>query len=73
MSEFINVLTLENENEAAIIEGILKERNIPYILRNLHDSSFDGLFQNQYGWGIIESYEKYYDEINNIYTEIVKI
>ena len=72
MSKFIKILELENEIEATILEKLLKERQIPYILKNFHDSALDGLYQMQYGWGIIESYEKYYDVITKIYNEFVK-
>jgi len=53
------ILTLENQFEAQRIKDILNNANIPYIIRSYHDSAYDGLFQGQQGWGVLEADEKY--------------
>lgn len=53
------ILTIENQFEAQRIKDILNNANIPYIVRSYHDSAYDGLFQGQQGWGVLEADEKY--------------
>ena len=52
------ILTLGSEIEAIRIKEILDSNEIPYIIRSYHDSAYDGLFQHQYGWGVLEADEK---------------
>ena len=49
------ILPLDNESEAQRIKDILDRNNIPHLIRTFHDSAYDGLFQNQYGWGVLEA------------------
>lgn len=49
------ILPLGNEIEAQRIKNILDQNNIPHLIRTFHDSAYDGLFQNQYGWGLLEA------------------
>lgn len=51
------ILTLSSQIEATRIKDILDSNEIPYIIRSFHDSAYDGLFQNQYGWGVLEADE----------------
>jgi len=43
--------------EAYRIGELLDSHKIPHVIRNFHDSAYDGLFQNQYGWGVLEADE----------------
>jgi hypothetical protein len=72
MSEMIKILTLKNNVEANLIEQILKENGIPFVIKSFHDNVYDGLFQMQYGWGIIESYEENKEKIVSLYDEMTK-
>jgi len=36
---------------------ILEGNKIPHMARSFHDSAYDGIFQNQYGWGVLEADE----------------
>ena len=65
------ILILNNEVEAQLISSILKEREIPHILKSYSDPVYDGIFQNQKGWGSIEADSKYAEEIQGVYKEIV--
>ncbi|UZQ81926.1 DUF2007 domain-containing protein [Thermoanaerobacter sp. RKWS2] len=51
MEGFVKILVLENEIEAKLLEGILKEKGIPHFIRSYHDTAYDGLFQTVTGWG----------------------
>ncbi len=48
---FVNIKTLEDQFEADVIKDILEENGIPVIVRSFRDSSFDGIFESQKGWG----------------------
>ncbi|MFC1494884.1 putative signal transducing protein [Thermodesulfobacteriota bacterium] len=43
----------ENEAEANVIKLILEEKGIYAEIKSFHDTAYDGLFQSQYGWGVI--------------------
>ena len=43
----------ENEAEANVIKSILEEHGIYAEIKSFHDTAYDGLFQSQYGWGLI--------------------
>lgn len=72
MTDFKQILVLDNEIEANIMEDILKDRGIPHIIQSYHVPGYDGVFQFHMGWGHIESEEKYREEILEIYNDIKK-
>ncbi len=47
------VLKPENEAEANVIKSVLAENGIYAEIKSFHDTAYDGLFQSQYGWGLI--------------------
>ena len=61
---------MENEIEANLLDGLLKEREIPHVIRSYHDSAYDGLWQYHSGWGQLDAPEEYRDEILMIYSEM---
>ena len=67
---FKKIIVLENEIEAQLMDSILKERQIPHRIRSYHDSAYDGIYQVQKGWGIVEAPESYKDEIMAIQKEL---
>jgi len=67
MSKTVKILVLENEIEANLLDGLLKEREIPHVIRSYHDSAYDGLWQYHSGWGQLDAPEEYRDEILMIY------
>lgn len=67
MDTAVKILILNNEIEAALIDGLLNERNIPHMVRSFHDSVYDGLWQMQAGWGQLLAPEEYREEIIKIY------
>ncbi len=50
---FIKVKNVENRFEADIIKGALETDGIPVMVRSFHDTSFDGIFESEKGWGVI--------------------
>ena len=57
------ILSLSSENEAIRIKEILDINEIPHLIRSFYDSAYDGIFQNQYGWGVLEADEANEDKI----------
>ncbi|AIS52553.1 hypothetical protein TKV_c13820 [Thermoanaerobacter kivui] len=72
MEGFVKILVLENEVEAKLIDGILKEKDIPHVIITYHDTAYDGLFQMVKGWGYIAAPQAYKEEILKIVEEIRK-
>ncbi len=52
------ILKLTSEFEALKIKDILDSEGIPHMIRSFHDSAYDGMFQTQYGWGVLIADEK---------------
>lgn len=71
MDEFVKIIVFENEVEARHMEAILKERNIPHIIKSYHDLAYDGLFQFQKGWGHLEAPEQYREAIEGICDDLI--
>ena len=59
----------ENEAEANVIKSILEEHGIYAEIRSFHDTAYDGLFQSQYGWGLIRVFETDFSKAQRIVEE----
>ena len=70
MTQTEKILIFKNEFEASLLDEILNDKNIPHIIRSYHDSAYDGLWQNQSGWGHIEAPAEYREEILKTYKEM---
>ncbi len=68
--EYTRVAMLENEVEAELLEGILKDEGIPFLIRSYRDSAYNVLFQLSEGWGYVASYQDYKDRILQILSGI---
>ena len=64
------ILSLSSEIEAFRIQEILKSNKIPHLVRSFHDSAYDGIFQNQYGWGVLEADESDEARILNLIKDL---
>lgn len=71
MDDYIKIIELNNEIEASIMEDILADRDIPYLIISYHSLAYDGIFQIG-GWGHIEADPQYQEEIKEIYQKAVK-
>lgn len=65
----INVHKPANDAEALALESVLKEHDIDCDVVSFHDTAYDGLYQSQYGWGIIKVREEDYEEAQKIIAE----
>ena len=70
MEEFGKILILENEIEAQLIDSVLTEQNIPHRIRSYFDTAYDGIFQAQKGWGVVEAPLSYKEEIISIFQDL---
>lgn len=72
MEEYIKIAVLDDQFEAQLLESVLKEREIPHLLRSYYDTAFDGLFQTQKGWGYISAPPEFSENIEKIIAELRK-
>lgn len=70
MEDYTKAAVLEDESEARLLESILIERAIPHFMRSYYDTSFDGLFQSQKGWGYVSAPASYHEEIMEILWDL---
>ena len=64
-----NLMKPDNEAEANVIKSILEDHGISVEIRSFHDTAYDGLFQSQYGWGVIRVSETDFPEAQKIIEE----
>ena len=70
MAKFNKILVLNNEIEARLLDAVLTEQEIPHLMRSYHDRAYDGLWQQQQGWGHVEAPEDYREQILSIYEDL---
>ncbi len=70
MDDYVKTAMLENEDEARLVQSILTERGIPYLMRSYHDTAFDGLYQTLKGWGFVSAPVSYKEEVLKIISDI---
>jgi hypothetical protein len=49
MEKLEKILTFNNEFEAKLLDEILTDKKIPFVIRTYYDSAYDGLWQTQAG------------------------
>ena len=64
-----NLIKPENAAEAKALESLLRQHGIASQVLSFHDTAYDGLFQAQYGWGIIRVAEVDYAKAAEIVRE----
>ena len=70
MATFKKILVLDNEVEARLLDAVLADQHIPPLMRSYHDRAYDGLWQQQQGWGHVEAPEDCRDQILTIYKDL---
>lgn len=70
MDKYVKVIEFENVAEATLIQSILENEDIPFIIRSYRDSAYDGLFQFQKGWGRLEAPEEFKERILLLYKDM---
>ena len=51
---FVPIMTVENRFQADRAEEILGQNKIPVLVRQFHDTAYDGIYVQQKGWAYIE-------------------
>lgn len=64
-----NLIKPDNEAEAIAMQAMLAEHGISAEIASFHDTAYDGLFQAQYGWGMLRVAEPDYTEALRLVTE----
>ena len=64
-----NLIKPENEAEAHALQSLLKQHGIESQVISYHDTAYDGLFQKQYGWGVIRVREEDHSKAEQIVQE----
>lgn len=67
---FVKIALLDNAIEAQLIDSVLKDQDIPHMLRSYHDTAYDGLFQIQKGWGEVQAPAAFKETILEILESI---
>lgn len=60
------IKVIESQLEALRIKDLLEGEGIPHLIRSYHDSAYDGVFQTQYGWGVLLAEEEYQEKIEKV-------
>jgi hypothetical protein len=70
VARFKKILVLNNEVEARLLDAVLSEQEIPHLMRSYHDRAYDGLWQQQQGWGHVEAPDDFEERILSIYDDL---
>ena len=71
MADIIKILTIKNQVEASLLDEILKEREIPHIIRSYRDLAYNGLWQTPTAWGQLDAPEEFKEQILKLYQEML--
>jgi len=69
-STFVKIALLDNAIEAQLVDSVLKDQDIPHMLRSYYDTAYDGLFQVQKGWGEVQAPAAFKETILEILESI---
>ena len=70
MDETVRICEVENESEANLICSVLDDKRIPYVLKTMRDSAYDGLYIAQGPWGFLEAPASYSKSIDQIVRDL---
>jgi hypothetical protein len=68
--EFLPVKTAEDQFAAEVFRNALEEEGVPVIVRSFSETSFDGIFIPQKGWGLILVPKEFCDRAQQIIMSI---
>lgn len=49
----VRVGTMDSEVEANALDAALQAEEIPHMVQSFYDAAYDGVFQQQKGWGVM--------------------
>ena len=56
---FVPILTVENQFQVDRVKEILVDSGIPVLIKEFHDTAYDGIYVQQKGWAYIEVPERF--------------
>jgi hypothetical protein len=68
--EFVPVRTVEDQFAADVMRDALEKEGIPVLVRSFSDTSFDGIFIAQKGWGMILVPKEFHNRARHIVTSL---
>lgn len=68
--DYVKVAALDNAFEAYLVEQIMNDQEIPYVIRSYHDDVYGNLFQATKGWGAIQAPIGFKDRITTILQDV---
>ncbi len=68
--EFVPVQTAADRFAADVVRDALEKEGIPVLVRSFADTSFDGIFIPQKGWGMILVPKEFCDRARHIVTSL---
>lgn len=72
MTKWVKAGIVENRFEGDRISQVLKEAEIPFMIRSFLDTAYDGLYIPQKGWGMVMVPEDRLSEAEGIIQEVKK-
>lgn len=63
---FVKVYTADDQFEADVIKDALEKEAVPVLIRSFSDTSFNGIFIPQKGWGIVLVPEQFRDKAKEV-------
>ena len=70
--KYVKILDLQNGILADRLSAALSESNIPHVIRSMHDTAYNGVYQAALGWGWVEAPEEERERIIEIFDDIVR-
>lgn len=64
-----NLIKPANAAEAQALQSLLRQHGITAVVISFHDTAYDGIFQAQYGWGVLRVTEGDFAEARKIVQE----
>jgi hypothetical protein len=68
--EYVKVAVLDNAFEASLVEQIMTDQQIPYIIKSYEDEVYGTLFQLTRGWAAILAPKSYKEQVMTIVQDV---
>lgn len=72
MGKWVKAGVVENRFEGDRISQVLKEAEIPFMIRSFLDTAYNGLYLPQKGWGAVMVPEEWVDQAERMILEVKK-
>ena len=72
MDRWVRAGVVDNRFEGDRAGHVLKEAEIPYLIKSFQDTAYDGLFVFQKGWAMVLVPEAFREEAKRLLAEVKK-